>query len=131
MVNYLLTATVIFPVTNETKSPKVIPATYFNTMCKHLNLSKRNSHKLRYHLNQFSICSNDITNDYIDTRSDYLKPTLVWEKILCFVRIFHFWCLCLMKFVTHLVFLIELIIFFSHYPKFLKDWVLFIDASAK
>ena len=65
---------------NETKSPKVIPATYFNTMCKHLNLSKQNSHKLRYHLKQFNICSSDIINDYIDTRSDYLKPYFSMEK---------------------------------------------------
>ena len=36
-----------------------------------------------------------------------------------------------MKSVTHQVFLIKLIIFFSHYHTFLEDWVLFMDTSLK
>ena len=60
-----------------------------------------------------------------------LSPTSVWEKISWFVTIFQIWCLCLMKSVTHQVFLIKLIIFFSHYSTFLKDRVLFPVKSLK
>ena len=105
------------------------PATYFNTMSKHLHLSKRNSRKLRYPLKQFNICSSDIINDYIDTRSDYLKPYFSIGKGFVFCNNISNLVLVLNEMCAHQVFFIKLIIFFSHYHTFLKDWVLFIDAS--